>query len=570
MREDKLIAQQPKIDNSEIMSHLKFGVMNNSSTLKDFEKRCIEDLLSLNNISLELIIINELEADETSLPKLVWDALYKKYPLSIYRQLFCNTKSTKLWNMSDILSETPRKKFKLIKTGKNTHVFSDIDRLKIEEYKLDFIISFCSEEITGKILDSTKYGIWVYRFSNEQKNRVNLTGFWEIYRGDTVIEASLQRMTNDPDRSIILKKGVFKTIDYSFPKNVDNLHYESVKWPKQVAIDIQEKVADNTNTTQQNKQRLIYGTPNVFQLSKFIIKMFFNLFAHAYARRAQWNIGLINKPIYSIIEDKEYSVEWFPKPDKDIYLADPFGAKINGASYIFMEEYNYKEKKGKLSYIELDERNKPLELKTFIEKPYHMSYPYILEYEDEIYFIPETLQNKEVALYKLKDPTNWLKVKTLIEGIGIVDPSLIEYNDKWWLFFTREDTNSDTNLHIWYANDLMGEWISHKNNPVKSDVRSSRPAGTMFIHNGRLIRPSQDCSEYYGGRIVINEVTKISPTEFSETPIQTIDPLESWIGTHNLSTLGEITVIDGAITIRRDIAWYKNRLQEIVNYLSRK
>jgi len=48
----------------------------------------------------------------------------------------------------------------------------------------------------------------------------------------------------------------------------------------------------------------------------------------------QWNVGIINKPIQSFINEKEYEVKWFPTPDRRHFIADPFGAKINGESYV--------------------------------------------------------------------------------------------------------------------------------------------------------------------------------------------------------------------------------------------
>ena len=293
-----------------------------------------------------------------------------------------------------------------------------------------------------------------------------------------------------------------------------------------------------------------------------IIKLLTNI----YSIEQQWNIGIINKPIQAFIDEKEYEVEWFPTPDRKHFLADPFGAKIKGESYIFMEEYDYNKRKGKISYIKLSERNKPSKIHTAIEKPYHMSYPYIFQYEKDFYCTPETHQNNEATLYKIRSPSNWEKKYTIIKGIDVSDPSIIEYNGKWWLFFTRG--YDYTNLYLWYAEDLFGDWKPHKNNPVKTEISSSRPAGTMFIHEGTLYRPAQDCEESYGANIVINKVLKISPMEFLEDPVLTINPKTNAIkGVHTLSSLGEITLIDGVISIGRDKLWLKNKISSIIKYL---
>jgi hypothetical protein len=82
---------------------------------------------------------------------------------------------------------------------------------------------------------------------------------------------------------------------------------------------------------------------------------------------------------------------------------------------------------------------------------------------------------------------------------------------------------------------------------VKEDIRSSRPAGTPFFHEGELIRPAQDCSKTYGGRIVLNRVTRLTPTKFEEQQVAVVDPLTDSPypnGIHTLSAVGNFTMLD--------------------------
>ena len=60
----------------------------------------------------------------------------------------------------------------------------------------------------------------------------------------------------------------------------------------------------------------------------------------------------------------------------------------------------------------------------------------------------------------------------------------------------------------------LGPWKPHKRNPVKSDVRNSRPAGRLFYWNGDLYRPAQDSSQRYGYAMSINRVLRLTPDEF--------------------------------------------------------
>jgi hypothetical protein len=82
---------------------------------------------------------------------------------------------------------------------------------------------------------------------------------------------------------------------------------------------------------------------------------------------------------------------------------------------------------------------------------------------------------------------------------------------------------------------------------VKTDVRSSRPAGRPFWHEGRLYRPAQDGTESYGGAMAINWITSLSLEKFQEVTVQRIRPQASWPypdGIHTLDSFGGLTVID--------------------------
>lgn len=100
---------------------------------------------------------------------------------------------------------------------------------------------------------------------------------------------------------------------------------------------------------------------------------------------------------------------------------------------------------------------------------------------------------------------------------------------------------------MWFAPSLDGPWQPHPLNPVKSEVTSSRPAGTPFVHDGRLFRPAQDDSGSYGRAMVINEVLRLTPEAFDEVVATRLGPFGSGrpLGPHTLSAAGDRTLLDG-------------------------
>jgi len=83
-------------------------------------------------------------------------------------------------------------------------------------------------------------------------------------------------------------------------------------------------------------------------------------------------------------------------------------------------------------------------------------------------------------------------------------------------------------------------------NPVVTDVRTSRPAGKLFLNEGKLYRPSQDCSGRYGNSFDINYIHTFSESEYVEENVKKVKPEwgENLMGTHTFNFDGGLTIID--------------------------
>src|SRR5690606_1434537 len=184
------------------------------------------------------------------------------------------------------------------------------------------------------------------------------------------------------------------------------------------------------------------------------------------------------------------------------------------------------------------------------------------------YSVSRLLQMNEVALYRAqKLPDVWQREAALLESFEGVDSSVIQFDGLWWLFCGDRRNRPNLNLFIFYAENLTGAWVAHRQNPVKSDVRSSRPAGTPFIHDGCLFRPSQDSSRGYGSGIVINRVVELSREAFREEEVALLEPDSSGPYKHGLHTIckvGDKTIVDGKARVVR-LASMRNKLAKIVS-----
>lgn len=237
-------------------------------------------------------------------------------------------------------------------------------------------------------------------------------------------------------------------------------------------------------------------------------------------------------------------------PEKDRFWADPFPLKVDGKFYIFFEEFIFKKDKAHICVAEVDEYGIVGGPFKVLDQPYHLSYPFVFEWNGDYYMVPESGNNGTVELYRCREfPLVWEMEQVLIRANNPLDATLAEIDGKWWMFVNIEVDGVSVNwdeLHLYYSDSPLGPWKPHQKNPIKSDVRSSRPAGKLFHWKGQLLRPAQDCSKGYGYATSINRVVRISPCEYFEEEVSRIEP--DWAkhitGTHTLNLLDGITVVD--------------------------
>ena len=130
-------------------------------------------------------------------------------------------------------------------------------------------------------------------------------------------------------------------------------------------------------------------------------------------------------------------------PSLDRFWADPFIWVHENIYYVFIEELFYSTHRGRIVCLTLDEKMNILSNQVALERPYHLSYPFLFEYERQLYMIPETGENNAVELYRCTHfPYQWKFEKTLISNVHAVDATLMKAQDKWWLFANFKEKGS--------------------------------------------------------------------------------------------------------------------------------
>jgi len=273
--------------------------------------------------------------------------------------------------------------------------------------------------------------------------------------------------------------------------------------------------------------------------------------------RQTWNIGVINQPVHVVAGLKGEALQrqaleaisWMDEV-RGTFKADPFLAPGNDESEILAlyEHYDWPLDKGKINAVRWD-GSKFGQPGLSLDSTHHLSYPYVYAEDDTIFFMPEHAAAGEVSRYRFDGTGKALDKVTILPKHEFVDSTLMKHQGKYWLFATHAGTTVDSELHLYYSDALSGPWHAHQSNPVKSDPNGARPAGQPFCFKGELFRPGQNCSRSYGENIVVHRIVRLSEQEFVEVPETVIRAPRSWVydfGLHNISHLGDMTIVDGA------------------------
>jgi hypothetical protein len=144
-----------------------------------------------------------------------------------------------------------------------------------------------------------------------------------------------------------------------------------------------------------------------------------------------------------------------------------------------------------------------------------------------------------------------------MNNIIAVDTTIHKNNDTYWMFTNikkQKRGSKHVELFLFSSKNLItNNWTPHPLNPIVTDIKKARPAGSIFRKNNKLFRPSQNCSNYYGYGLNISEITKLSNTGFSEKTIHSILPdwKEDVIATHTFNSVDSLFVSDIKIKRRR-------------------
>lgn len=259
-----------------------------------------------------------------------------------------------------------------------------------------------------------------------------------------------------------------------------------------------------------------------------------------------WDLGALDHRAFADLDD-----------GGGRYLADPFPVERDGATHLFVEDFDYRTGRAAISVVPFSDRGPLGPVETVLEEPFHLSYPQVFVSGGETWMIPEMAGGRKIGLYRAaRYPDRWSYEADLIADIEASDATHLEHAGRHWLLATVREGGAGSFsdlLHVYSAPKLAGPYAPHPGNPVVTDARHARAAGAIVRREGRLLRPVQDCSNGYGGALVLAEILRLDEGGFEQRVLGRIAPPDSYgpRGVHTLNRAGAIETIDRLALSRR-------------------
>ncbi len=550
MKQEKL--KVGLIVDSNIVSKYVYEIAYWLKTQEDIEfSHLIIQNIPEENLSISLFVKKFLKHIidkrlKSIFQKITWDLITSLEKI----KLQASHKHSNHFSNRDIRSLADQIRVKpILSKNRLVYRYDDNDIKKIRAQKFDILIRFGSGILLGDILDVSRLGVISFHHADNRFNRGGPAGFWEVYNNEAQTGFVIQKLTEELDGGDVIFRGAFPTLSY-YLLNQANLYYRA----NQYLIKVLKFIAIN-----KKLPKIEPRFPYCYQLSKhppfliqakYFLKLIWNFMklkinSKITKNHNRWSIAFQRRNWRDLVMWKAVKIDNPPGR----FFADPFVISKNGIEYCFVEDYNFSLKRGCISVLQLGQAGVE-SMKTVISETFHMSFPYLFEYESKIFMVPETSENKDIRVYECVDfPLNWKLREVIIEGVSAADNMIFLKDGLWWLFTNidpLQDGDHCSELFIYFSNNpLSKNWMAHPLNPVYVDPSRARNGG-ILLDGDQFFRVVQKHGfNKYGVQSRIFRIDKLDTQSFEESLVAEVKPnFFNAAGTHHLHSNGTITVFD--------------------------
>jgi hypothetical protein len=425
---------------------------------------------------------------------------------------------------------------------------SDSDLAKVREEGFDLLIRCGSGILQGEILSSARLGVLSFHHGDNRISRGGVAGFWEVYTRQPSTGFIVERLAEEPDGGDVILRGSIPTQDTHL-LNASMLFKKSYFHLRALLLQIAE-----TRRLPASEPRYPYpgkrlAAPRFHELALYLCKQVTRSFSKRVRKvlryRERWGVWFIKSDWRGAIMRRGSQIETPPGH----FLADPFVVTRDGRTCVFAENFVFKTSKAHISAFELA-ADGAHELGIAVQEDFHLSFPFLFEWDGSLYMCPETRAAKEIRIYECTEfPLKWKLANVAMKNVVAADTLIFSRAGLWWMLtgISRTEPHDCSELHLfWATTPLSGDWKPHALNPILIDPQSARNGGLLRDGN-EIIRVAQNLQfGSYGISTRLFRITKLSPDEYAEEFVASITPdfMPGISGTHHFHSNGVYSVWD--------------------------
>jgi hypothetical protein len=435
---------------------------------------------------------------------------------------------------------------------------ADLDRLR--DIPCDVVIRLGQGTPVGKLLHWPRFGFWTIdpgAWSNTCQGQI---GYWESMEDWPETRATLWMTSEQFPEGLALSRASSSTNPWSIRDNRAAILWKATALiPRQLERLHRQDAAAYFSRVQRQSQLSSAPSRSVRQplsaglYAGQLVRKLRRKLRHKLVEWSTFNQWAL---FYELSDMISTSFGHFQPlvPPRDRIWADPHVLYRDGRYYVFVEEFPFRTRRGHISVLTIDDQGRASTTTPVLQTDCHLSYPFVFEADGAVFMVPETASRRTIELYRCtRFPDQWRLEMRLMENVHAVDATLHHHEGRWWLFTNMVQppgTSSWDELYLFWAEDFRTQhWQPHPWNPIVTDVSSARPAGKLFTLDGRLCRPSQNCSGHYGRGFNLSHVRTLTPLDYEEVIISRILPRwrSDLLASHSFSRVERLTIIDAQL-----------------------
>ncbi|MCU0654127.1 MAG: hypothetical protein MUF64_02170 [Polyangiaceae bacterium] len=536
---------------------LRFVVLLDGLTVPRWQQRLIELLRATPGAELVAVVVNTPpEAPRRTLRGRIEGGL-PVAGYALFSKLDAARNLRRCANMEPVLLRdeiegVPRLQ-ELPRRTQFSDYFSDATLEELRKLEPDYLLRLGFRILRGPVLSCASRGVLSFHHGDPAENRGMPSGFYEVLEGWGRAGVVLQVLSEALDGGEFLLQHSITPDPASVLRTRDRLYEASVTLLAKALRSglLARRTPGATSPAAppfQFYDRPLYRIPSNEWMARRLTRWGARRATESLAARTfqeQW--VLLVHPTQTRASTG-YQFRALHPPSPELFWADPFAIERGGGRWIFFEEFDARQGRGRIAYLRIGARAEVLEHGVALERPYHLSFPGLFEHDGALFMLPETGAAGELQLFRCEQfPARWGLVRAWPFAPALVDPVLFEHEGRTWLLASPRGSTNELLLFFKDGPLLDGAWTPHPLNPVVTDVRWARPAGQPFRDGDSWVRPAQNCSHRYGHGIQFRRIVRLSPEAYEEQPVTGISPSfqPGLLGVHTYNFAPSFTVMDG-------------------------